>query len=259
MVTVEAIGRDNLTARVYQQLRTGLMEGRFWPGHRFKIRELAAAMGVSETPVREAVMQLVCEKGLEMQASRSITVAELTLAQYIELRNIRLHLEGMAAEASASRISDAGVEALACTHSELIAAEEKGRWFEAVHANWRFHHTLYQWGELPELLAMIERIWLRNGPLVNYLYPHARPTYVGQHQHLAVLDALRRGNPSGVREAIKADMIEGGTLLVSLLERIDRGEIGKEDLRKAATSAPLPNSASLPAMGRGTQRRSGSV
>src|SRR3954471_9548456 len=67
---VRVVARDNLTARVYHQLRSALMEGRYWPGHRLKIRELAAAMGVSETPVREAVMQLVREKGLVMEAAR---------------------------------------------------------------------------------------------------------------------------------------------------------------------------------------------
>jgi DNA-binding GntR family transcriptional regulator len=233
---VEVVARDNLTARVYHQLRSALMEGRFWPGHRLKIRELAAAMGVSETPVREAVMQLVCEKGLEMQAARSITVAELTLAQYLELREIRLYLEGLAAEAATSTISDRSIKALARTHDDLSEAEKTGRWVDAVHANWRFHHTLYQSARRPELLAMIEGIWLRNGPLVNYLYPHARPTYAGRHQHLAVIEALQSRDPSAVRNAIQSDMIEGGTLLVKLLEQIEKGEVSKEDLRKAAST-----------------------
>lgn len=42
--------RESLTARVYGELRTALMEGRFWPGHRFKIRELAATMGCPRRP-----------------------------------------------------------------------------------------------------------------------------------------------------------------------------------------------------------------
>jgi Bacterial regulatory proteins, gntR family len=53
------VGRDNLTARVYDELRRALMEGRFRPGHRFKIRELPSSLGVSETPVCESLMQLV--------------------------------------------------------------------------------------------------------------------------------------------------------------------------------------------------------
>ncbi len=102
---VNLIERDNFTARAYQVLREALMEGRFPPGHRFKIRELAQMLGVSMTPVREALMQLVRERALEIMPGRSIEVSRLTLAQYLELRTIRSSLEGMAAEKAATRIS----------------------------------------------------------------------------------------------------------------------------------------------------------
>lgn len=225
------VARDNLTARVYNELRTALMEGRFWPGHRFKIRELAAAMNVSETPVREAVMQLVCEKGLVMEAARSIRVAELSLDQYLELRSIRLHLEGMAAEAAAARIDDRTIRRLRRFHEDLIDAEDTARWPEAVRANWDFHHTLYGAAAMPELLAIIETIWLRNGPLVNYHYPHARPTYPKEHQHLAVLRALEKRDAAEVRNAIQADLVEGGARLVKLLGQIEAGEVDRAQLR----------------------------
>src|SRR5690606_17250626 len=122
---------------------------------------------------------LVTQKGLEMKAAKSITVAQLSLAQYLELREIRLHLEGMAAEAATHKIAKDTIDALAHLHDELIRAEDEGRWSDALQANWRFHHTIYQAAGMPELLALIEGIWLRNGPLVNFQYPFARPTYPG--------------------------------------------------------------------------------
>ncbi len=93
--------RVNLTAQVYASLRSALQEGRLWPGQRLKIRDLAATMEVSETPVREAVMQLVRERALLLQSNRSLTVPRLSLGQYLELRRIRLELEGLAAAAAA--------------------------------------------------------------------------------------------------------------------------------------------------------------
>lgn len=216
---VGPVARDSLTSLVYGNLRVALMEGRFWPGHRFKIRDLAATMNVSETPIREALMQLVRARALEMQAGRSIIVAHMTLSQYLELRTIRLFLEGLAAETATTRISDAAIEALARRHDELISAEQEKRWSDAVRANWQFHHGLYEAADMPELLAILDDIWLRNGPLLNFHYPHAPPTYSGRHQHLAVLEHLRRREPEKVREAIKADMIEGGRKLVKLLEK----------------------------------------
>lgn len=217
------VGRDNLTARVYQELRHALMEGRFRPGHRFKIRQLARTMGVSETPIREALMQLVRERVLDMQAARSIAVARLTSAQYQELRAIRLLLEGCAAEQAATRITDAEIERLRAHHETLAAAERDGAWREAVEANWRFHHTIYQAAEMPELLGMIETIWLRNGPLLNMLYPRAVPTYSGRHQHLNVIDGLVARDARAVKQAIRADLMEGGAKLIEFLDEIDAG------------------------------------
>ena len=97
---------------------------------------------------------------------------------------------------------------------------------------------------MPELLAIIEGIWLRNGPLVNYQYPNARPTYEGRHRHLDILDALRARDENGVRKGIQQDMIEGGRLLVKVLERLNDGAVTPEELRRAAQNGRLVSAAS---------------
>ena len=222
---LRSVGRESLTTKVYDELRAGLMEGRFWPGYRFKIRDLAAAMNVSETPCREALMQLVRERVLDMDAGRSISAAPLTLAQYLELRAIRLQLEGMAAEAAALHITPAQLRRLEELHKALIKAQDDGDWPTAVRTNWLFHHAVYSAARMPELLTLIEGIWLRNGPMLSLLYPDAAPTYDGEHQHLAVIEGLRKRDSAKVRKSIQADTIEGGRLFVALLERIDRGEV----------------------------------
>lgn len=221
---IRSIGRESLTAKVYEELRAGLMEGRFWPGYRFKIRDLAAAMNVSETPCREALMQLVRERVLDMDAGRSIAAAPLTLAQYLELRAIRLQLEGMAGEAAAERITPAQLRRIEELHRALMKATDEADWPAAVRTNWLFHQAVYAAARMPELLALIEGIWLRNGPMLNLQYPDNAPSYDGEHQHLAVIDGLRRRDPARVRQAIQDDMIEGGRGFVALLEQIDRGE-----------------------------------
>ena len=79
------------------------MAGRFWPGQRLRIREIALAMGVSQTPVREAIMQLVREGGLEMRSSQAIKVVKLSVARYKELREVRMLLEGLATRRRSGR------------------------------------------------------------------------------------------------------------------------------------------------------------
>jgi DNA-binding GntR family transcriptional regulator len=219
---VAPLGRESLAARVYEELRRALFEGRLRPGERLKVRALAQAMRVSETPVREALLQLVRERALRLETSRSITVAGLTLDQYLELRTIRLELEGLAAEGAALRIKPDAIEALAEAHVRLATAEAREDATAANRANWDFHHGLYRAALMPELLAIIEGIWLRNGPMHAFLYPDAPPTYPGRHRHLDILDGLRARDPVATSAALAADLTEGGANLVALLDRMER-------------------------------------
>jgi DNA-binding GntR family transcriptional regulator len=77
---------------------------------------------------------------------------------------------------------------------------------------------------MTDLVAILESVWLRNGPLLKYLYPHAPPTYPGKHQHIVLMGALRRRDPIAARQAVQDDMIEGGAKLVSLMSKIESGE-----------------------------------
>jgi DNA-binding GntR family transcriptional regulator len=218
--------RENFTTRVYKQLREALMAGRFWPSQRLRIGELAVAMGVSQTPVREAIMQLVSEGGLDIRSSQSITVANLSLSRYKELREVRLLLEGLATEKATPLITSSELARLAQLHEELIAAEKSGDHETATLANFHFHFLIYRASQMTDLVAILESIWLRNGPLLKYLYPYAPPTYPGQHQHLTLMEALRARDPVAARQAIQDDMIEGGARLVELMAKIESGEAG---------------------------------
>ncbi|MFK4723873.1 hypothetical protein ABIE89_004973 [Bradyrhizobium niftali] len=104
-----------------------------------------------------------------------------------------------------ARISKADIANLKEYHKALVAAERGSRRREAVQVNWQFHYTLYKAANAPELL---ETIWLRNGPLLNMLYPHATPTYPGRHQHLSVLDGYCEESPG--RETVHQGRSDGG-------------------------------------------------
>src|SRR5262245_57670775 len=82
----------------YRPLLERLVRGVGKPHQRRRIRDLARALGVSATPVREAVFQLVRDGALELKPRHYLRVRRLSLAQYMELREIRLRLEPLAAE-----------------------------------------------------------------------------------------------------------------------------------------------------------------
>ena len=92
----------SLRTRVYDSLRDALTAGQFTPGQKLSFRYIAGTLGVSLTPVREAIRRLVAEGALEMRPGRSVRVPLMTQAKILELRDMRLTLEGLAAEKAAA-------------------------------------------------------------------------------------------------------------------------------------------------------------
>ena len=221
-VIPEPLDAASLSAQVYQRLRTSLMRAELRPEQRLKIRELALAMGTSETPVREAIMQLAQEGALEIKPRHFVRVRKASLAEYLEIRDIRLQLEPLAAERAMPRIGQAELAELAETHRRLREAEQAADWPTAIRANFDFHFGLYWRSAMPTLIGVLESLWIRVGPLLTELYPHAHPTYAERHQHENVLDALRAGDAYSLREAIRQDLLEGGRNLLRHLESLER-------------------------------------
>lgn len=224
--TAEAAGLDDssLSAQVYRRLRTSLMRAELKPEQRLKVRELALSMGTSETPVREAIMQLAQEGALELKPRHFIRVPRVSRADYLEIRDIRLQLEPLAAERAMRHIGPDELEELAEAHRRLRHAETTADWPTAVRANFDFHFGIYWRSGMPTLITVLESLWIRVGPLLNELYPHAHPTYADRHQHEHVLEALASHDGYNLREAIRQDLLEGGHKLVRHLEQTERRE-----------------------------------
>jgi DNA-binding GntR family transcriptional regulator len=159
-----------------------------------------------------------------MRSGQSITVTRLSLTRYRELREIRLFLEGLATEKAVSLLTAADLKKLKKLHEGLVRAEKDGDSEAATLTNFNFHFLIYRASQAEDLVSLLETIWLRNGPLLKFLYPHARPTYPGRHQHLILMEALQDRDPVAARQAIQDDIIEGGALLVQLLSKIESGK-----------------------------------
>jgi DNA-binding GntR family transcriptional regulator len=224
------VERTNLASQIYVHLREQLMSATFQPGQRLKIRELARTLGTSETPVREALIQLVRDRALEMKEGYFIKVRQLTLAEYIELRDIRLVLEPLAAERAVPNLDAVLIRQLTESHRKLGQAEKSKDYRAALQHNFDFHFGIYRQSGMPQLTELLDRIWVQVGPMMNFLYPHGHPTYDGPHQHTNVLRGLQKRDVQMVRDAIRDDLIEGGRGFVRVLEEIEKDPQRAEEL-----------------------------
>ncbi|MEZ5933860.1 MAG: GntR family transcriptional regulator [Alphaproteobacteria bacterium] len=208
-----------LSNQVYAELRKDLISGRYEAGEKITISSLAEAFGVSPTPVREAIRQLVAEGGLDLKPNHSVTVAALTAAQYREITAIRLELEGLAAFRAASRRSERQLAKFIESNDKMEKARAAGRFATVLQHNREFHFALTEMAGTPILASVLESLWLRSGPLLNLLYDYGYQRPVMDHPHDEVIAALKRGDPADAKAAIQRDIKLGTDIIAEHLER----------------------------------------
>ncbi len=208
---------ESMGDRVYAEIATALMEGKLKPGDRLRIRELAAELGTSVTPVRDAILRLVQDGALVMRSPRDIRVAHVSLSEYLEIRDIRLELEGMAAAQAALVATDndiANMEALIALNEQALQAQDT---MTAVGLNQRFHFEYCRIANMPVLLGILERLWLKMGPLIAQCYTDGGREMIDGHYTL--LQAMRAHDGQAARIAVQTDILSGGQVILELKKR----------------------------------------
>ena len=194
--------------RLYRGLRQQVMHGELAPGQSLTIRGLAAANGVSMTPVREALRRLVAEGALTLSSSGRVSTPELTNERIEELASVRALIEPELASRALPRAHFALIERLQAINAANAEAVVKQDAVAYVRTNLEFHRTLYLRAQAPAMLAIIETVWLQLGPTMRALYARLRRTEPPQ-THRMILAALRAGDEPGLRLAVRTDVTQG--------------------------------------------------
>jgi DNA-binding GntR family transcriptional regulator len=205
--------------QVYDSLRDALTSGRFVPGQKLSFRFIAGILGVSLMPVREAIRRLVAEGALEMmRPSRSVRVPLMTRDKLLELRDIRLSLEGLAVEKAAALATDAQVGRLRRIVADLMTVRGKGDTVADRRKIREFHFALYVIAQQPTLLQIIEGLWLRTGPYLNLLYPEFILSSGGPERRLRIIKAVQEHDAKSARREIEADIGEALSYVAGLAD-----------------------------------------
>ena len=165
-MTDNAAGRPKLTTgptlsdQAYRALREDITSGALQPGQRLTERSLAERLGVSPTPVREALQRLEHERLIERDAVRAIRVADPSVARLHELSLIEVALRGVAARLAAERATAAEVEAIltACDRAEALADArdwDEARVREILEVTRGFHRLIDEAAHTQTLIDMI--------------------------------------------------------------------------------------------------------
>ena len=210
---LEKAQRVSLTMQVELSLKGALITGSLKPGARLITKEIADKLGTSITPVREALLRLVSSGALHATSAQAFLVPEVTLERYNEINAIRKQLEPMAVAAACRNMSDSKLEALRKLSEAFHEAMRNGNVQQALHANRVFRFTLYQYAEMPTLNALIEQLWVRIGPCMNYLHQELNDIKASTYHYDELLSALERRDVVACQKAIDKVIDEANLLL----------------------------------------------
>lgn len=202
-----------LEQETYQTLRQWVTVGRFLPGERLKLRDVAAELGVGLMPVRAALQRLAAEGALSYSPNRGVAVPRLSPAEFDDVLQTRLLLEGEAAERGALRLSGADRAALRDEVQRMEVALRRHDAKAYLAANEDFHVRLYRAAGSPLLMSLIETVWLRIGPLSNQLFMEPQAPAVLNDAHQDLMRAIDAGDSAAARRAIERDLFVAGQFL----------------------------------------------
>ena len=178
-------------------------------------------MGVSITPVREAIFRLISEQGLEMQAATAVYVPYVNSEKLREIQQIRFHLEGMGAAEAARNITRKQLDNLIALQKDFISCTSTDP-KRASYLNRKFHFGILEASNKPILRNTVESFWVITGPSLKVFHIKTAGLDYSQdeHRHEAVLAALEARDPEAATKAIQADLVWGGKIMIDwLVER----------------------------------------
>jgi DNA-binding GntR family transcriptional regulator len=204
------VENTNLNERVYSQLRESIMSGHFRPGEVLTLRGLAAALGTSIMPARDAVLRLTVERALE-STGRGVRIPMLNIDAMRDVLRFRLALEGEAAALAAERATPAEILSIVQASARVEKAQSQDQIKKFVAANQEFHFSVYRAAHSPLLQSMIETLWLQIGPHLANLVDAGQGVQlssIDMGKHADLLAALRARDGEAARRALCADLAD---------------------------------------------------
>jgi DNA-binding GntR family transcriptional regulator len=143
---------------VFTTMREAIINGDFKPGQRLMEVQLAEQMGVSRTPVREAIRKLELEGLVVMVPRKGAYVAGLSSEDVKEVLEIRAVLEGLAASLAAKNASDADIEQLQEIVEKFKNAAEEKDVVRLINFDSDFHDVMYRASKNKKLIQLISAL-----------------------------------------------------------------------------------------------------
>jgi DNA-binding GntR family transcriptional regulator len=206
----------NASSAATELIRQAIIDGRLPPGRRLKEEELARELGISRTPVREALLMLHAEGLVDNAPNRGAAVRSHSVEDLDDLYQLRALLEGYSTRRAATRLTDDEIHELreSCERfNDLLATDADMS--DLVHENLHFHQLILESAGSPRLIALVRQVI--ELPLVyrSYVWYSPEQQRISGHYHVQITRALESRDAERAELVMKEHVFEARDLLLA--------------------------------------------
>jgi DNA-binding GntR family transcriptional regulator len=200
------VSQTTLADQAYKVIRSRILNGDMALGEFVREQDVSAALGVSRTPVREALGRLSSEGFLERIPHRGFRVPEEPLDTLLELYPIVSALELLAGRLALPQLTAADIETLKTINRELAASAEAGDVRRRIELNNRFHHFICERSESSRLCDLLDDLRSQVSRLEHWYYSQQERTEASIAHHDELIRAIEGGEHDRALELIESNM-----------------------------------------------------
>lgn len=214
----ERRNQEGSSEAVYATLREAILSKALRPGPQFAEEDLARVFGVSRTPIREAILRLESEHLMERRGRRRVSVSEISPAEVLEIYDVRVALDGLAAELAARHATPPEVAQLHWVTEWMKSAEDRSD-FQTISAlSLEWHEWLARASRNSFLLDQIRMVHdrVRRFERTTFEYPGRGGDAIAEHEQ--ILAAVEAGDADGAIALAKAHMLNAKKVRLAMVE-----------------------------------------
>jgi DNA-binding GntR family transcriptional regulator len=203
----------------YEVIRQGVLSGEFARGQRLREEELAARVGVSRTPVREALRRLNAEGLVDFTPNRGAKVTAWSERELEDLYEARALLEGFGARLAAGRITADEIAELHATAEEMAEVSGPDAADRLTELNGRFHRAIVRASRNTQLDTLVRGVM--DVPLIYRTFQRYSPERLraSQSHHRELVEAFRAGDGDWAEAVMRAHILAARTTVLQSLRR----------------------------------------
>ena len=201
MLNFDIQNHKPLREMVYEELKMEILTGAIIPGTRMMEVELAEEMGVSRTPIREAIRKLEKEGLVTIEPRRGAYASMISTEDMVEILEVRQDLEGLAAFFAADRMKPEQLDELKVVSANYNNAVLQGNMEDMIKHDTKVHRIIVDSCHnkiLEQMIEQLQELVLR----FRYIYyDNFKRAENMPEEHAAIVAAIERGDAKGAREA----------------------------------------------------------